>query len=82
MVNRKVVETLVACGVFDSLGENRATLAHNLDRLLEAVASSREARRYGQTVLFDALGRGGRPAGGAGAGAGVAAAGGAEPRDA
>ena len=56
VVNRKVVETLVACGVFDSLGENRATLAHNLDRLLEAVASSREARRFGQTVLFDALG--------------------------
>jgi DNA polymerase-3 subunit alpha len=53
VVNRKVVETLVACGVFDSLGENRATLAHNLDRLLEAVASSREARRFGQTVLFD-----------------------------
>jgi DNA polymerase-3 subunit alpha len=51
-----VVETLASCGVFDSLGENRATLAHNLDRLLEAVASSREARRYGQTVLFDALG--------------------------
>ena len=56
VVNRKVVETLVACGVFDSLGETRATLAHNLDRLLEAVASSREARRFGQTVLFDALG--------------------------
>ncbi len=56
VVNRKVLETLIACGVFDSLGENRATLAHNLDRLLEAVASSREARRFGQTVLFDALG--------------------------
>jgi DNA polymerase-3 subunit alpha len=56
VVNRKVVETLIACGVFDRLGENRATLARNLDRLLEAVASSREARRYGQTVLFDSLG--------------------------
>jgi DNA polymerase-3 subunit alpha len=56
VVNRKVVETLVNCGLFDSLGENRATLAHNLDRLLEAVASSREERRYGQAVLFDALG--------------------------
>ena len=56
VVNRKVLETLIACGVFDSLGENRATLAHNLDRLLEAVASSREARRFGQAVLFDALG--------------------------
>ena len=56
VVNRKVVETLIACGVFDRLGENRATLAHNLDRLLEAVASSKESRRFGQTVLFDALG--------------------------
>jgi DNA polymerase-3 subunit alpha len=56
VVNRKVVETLINCGVFDGLGENRATLARNLDRLLEAVGSSREARRYGQAVLFDALG--------------------------
>ena len=56
VVNRKVAETLISCGVFDRLGENRATLAHNLDRLLEAVASSRESRRFGQTVLFDALG--------------------------
>jgi DNA polymerase-3 subunit alpha len=62
VVNRKVLETLIACGVFDSLGENRATLAHNLDRLLEAVASSREARRFGQTVLFDALGEEAAPA--------------------
>jgi len=56
VVNRKVVETLSACGVFDRLGENRATLAGNLDRLLEAVAGSKEARRFGQAVLFDALG--------------------------
>jgi DNA polymerase-3 subunit alpha len=56
VVNRKVVETLIACGVFDRLGENRATLAGNLDRLLETVAGSKEARRFGQAVLFDALG--------------------------
>jgi len=61
VVNRKVVETLLACGVFDRLGEGRATLAHNLDRLLEAVAASKEARRFGQVALFDALGEGAAP---------------------
>jgi len=57
VVNRKVVETLIACGVFDRLGENRATLAHNLDRLLEAVASSKESRRFGRPCYSTPWGR-------------------------
>jgi DNA polymerase-3 subunit alpha len=55
LVNRKVAETLLTCGLFDRFGEGRATLAHNLDRVLEAVNSSKESRKYGQTVLFDGL---------------------------
>jgi DNA polymerase-3 subunit alpha len=55
VVNRKVAETLIACGLFDRLGECRATLAHNLDRLLEAVSQAKDSRKFGQTVLFDAL---------------------------
>ncbi len=55
MVNRKVLETLVLCGAFDSMGHGRATLADNLDRLNGAVAASKESTRYGQATLFDAM---------------------------
>ena len=52
-VNKRVVETLAQVGALDSLGETRATVVHNLDRLLEAAARSREAKAYGQASLFD-----------------------------
>jgi DNA polymerase-3 subunit alpha len=52
-VNKRVVETLAQVGALDSLGETRATILANLDRLLEAAARSREAKAYGQASLFD-----------------------------
>ena len=52
-VNRKMVESLVITGAFDRLGETRATLLHNLDRVLEAASRAREAKRYGQVSLFE-----------------------------
>ncbi len=55
-VNRKVVESLVITGAFDRLGETRATLMHNLDRVIEVSAKSREAARYGQVSLFGGAG--------------------------
>jgi DNA polymerase-3 subunit alpha len=54
-VNRKVVETLIRCGLFDNLGTGRAVLMHNLDRILETVNSFKEIQKYGQTTLFDPL---------------------------
>lgn len=51
-VNKKVVETLVQVGAFDGLGQNRATLVHNLDTYFEAAAHTRENRQAGQTSLF------------------------------
>ena len=54
-VNRKVVETLILCGVFDRFGDGRATLFGNLDRVLDLVGRIKESRRYGQTSLFDNL---------------------------
>jgi len=54
IVNRKVLETLIQSGVFDSLGNNRATLMHNLERIMEYVSAQKESARYGQTSLFDA----------------------------
>ncbi len=55
VINRKVLETLIFSGVFDSLGENRATLFHNLDRLLEIVSARKESAKYGQASLFDSI---------------------------
>jgi DNA polymerase-3 subunit alpha len=55
VLNRKVVETLILCGVFDRFGKNRATLFHNLDTLLEAVGRTKESRAFGQASLFDAF---------------------------
>jgi DNA polymerase-3 subunit alpha len=52
-VNRKVAESLIITGAFDRLGETRATLMHNLARVMEASAKQREAARYGQASLFE-----------------------------
>jgi DNA polymerase-3 subunit alpha len=54
-VNRKVVETLIRCGLFDNLATGRAALMHNLDRIMETVNSYKEIQKYGQTTLFDPL---------------------------
>jgi DNA polymerase-3 subunit alpha len=54
-VNRKVVESLIITGAFDRLGETRATLLHNLDRVLEGSARARDAKRYGQVSLFEGV---------------------------
>ena len=54
-VNRKVVETLIRCGLFDRLGTGRAVLMHNLDRIMETVNSFKEIQKYGQTTLFDPI---------------------------
>jgi DNA polymerase-3 subunit alpha len=51
-VNRKVLEMLIQTGLFDSLGEDRATLMHNLDRCIDYAAVRREARESGQGSLF------------------------------
>jgi len=53
VVNRKVIETGIHVGLFDSLGMNRATLSANLDTLLEAAGNERENRMAGQNSLFD-----------------------------
>ncbi len=53
-VNKKVIETLIQCGAFDSLGESRATLQHNFETAVEFISRKKEQEKYGQTSLFDA----------------------------
>ncbi|MDC7127342.1 MAG: DNA polymerase III subunit alpha, partial [Spirochaetales bacterium] len=53
-VNRKVLETGIQTGLFDGLGMNRASLMHNLDKVLEFVSKTKADQIVGQTSLFDA----------------------------
>jgi len=51
-VNRRVVESLVKCGAFDSLHANRAAVWAGLDSALEAGAAAQRDRAIGQGSLF------------------------------
>ncbi len=51
-VNKKVFEALVKTGTFDSLGQNRATLAANLERVIEFEDKKKESQEQGQVSLF------------------------------
>jgi DNA polymerase-3 subunit alpha len=52
-VNRKVLESLILSGAMDCLGENRATLLHNLDSCMEFGSCQRAEKNTGQISLFD-----------------------------
>jgi DNA polymerase-3 subunit alpha len=54
--NRRVVESLVKCGAFDALHENRAGVWASLDSALEAGAAAQRDRAIGQENLFCAAG--------------------------
>ncbi|MGH0028576.1 MAG: DNA polymerase III subunit alpha [Myxococcota bacterium] len=51
-VNRRVVESLVKCGAFDSLHESRARVWQSLDVALEAGTRVQRDREIGQESLF------------------------------
>jgi DNA polymerase III subunit alpha len=51
-VNRRVVESLVKCGAFDSLHKSRAAVWNALDAALEQGASAQRDRELGQGSLF------------------------------
>ncbi len=53
-VNRKVIETSIQTGLFDSLGLNRASLIHNLEKILEFVGQTKADQGVGQVSLFEA----------------------------
>ena len=50
--NRRVVESLVKCGAFDAIHENRAAVWAGLDSVLEAGAAAQRDREIGQGNLF------------------------------
>jgi DNA polymerase III subunit alpha len=56
LVNRRVVESLIKGGGFDSLGGTRAGLLSALDQAMEAGQRSQRDRDEGQGSLFEGLG--------------------------
>ncbi len=64
LVNRRVVESLIKAGAFDSLGQARAHLLATLDGAFEAGQRHHREQAEGQASIFDLLGTGpgGRPA--------------------
>ncbi len=51
-VNKRVIESLIKAGAFDSLGASRARLVAGVDAILEAAARSVRDREAGQASLF------------------------------
>lgn len=53
VVNKKVVESLVKCGAFDSTGVHRSQAVAVLDRVLEMAQRAQKDRFSGQMSFFD-----------------------------
>ncbi len=51
--NKKVLEALIFSGSLDSFGENRATLFHNLEKLIDNANTIKESKAFGQMTFFE-----------------------------
>jgi DNA polymerase-3 subunit alpha len=54
-VNKRVIESLIKAGAFDSL-DNRGTLLNNLNRILSLAQREQRLRESGQSTMFDLWG--------------------------
>ena len=61
LVNRRVLESLIKAGAFDSLGPPRAQLLAGLDTAMDVGQRDQREREQGQASIFDLMG-GGAPA--------------------
>ena len=55
LVNKRVVESLIKCGAFDSLGVKRSQLLEILDDTMKSGQEYQKAQKNGQTSIFDLL---------------------------
>ncbi len=54
-VNRRVVESLIKCGAFDSLGEKKKPLIEVLDKAMDWAIKRQNEAKLGQASLFGAI---------------------------
>lgn len=55
-LNKRIIESLIKCGAFDEMGENRASLLLGYEKLLESISMDRKKNLAGQVSLFDGFG--------------------------
>ncbi len=55
LVNKRVIESLIKCGAFDSLGARRAQLMAVVDKAMDAASAAQRDRAHGQVSLLDVL---------------------------
>ncbi len=55
VVNKRVIESLIKCGAFDSLGAKRSQLLNILDDFMKSGQEYQKAQKNGQTSIFDLL---------------------------
>ncbi|MEI7904314.1 MAG: DNA polymerase III subunit alpha, partial [Candidatus Firestonebacteria bacterium] len=53
LLNKRVIESLIKCGGFDSLGEKRLQLMNLVEHTLEQSAKLQQEKNSGQDMLFD-----------------------------
>lgn len=53
VINKRMIESMIKCGTFDSLGANRAQLLAIYERILEGVNQDRKRNVEGQFSLFE-----------------------------
>ncbi|MEG2247062.1 MAG: DNA polymerase III subunit alpha, partial [Peptostreptococcaceae bacterium] len=51
--NKRIIESLIKCGAFDEMGDNRASLLLGYEKLLESISMDRKKNLAGQVSLFD-----------------------------
>lgn len=52
-LNKRIIESLIKCGAFDEMGDNRASLILGYEKLLESISMDRKKNLAGQVSLFD-----------------------------
>lgn len=53
LVNKKVLESLIKCGAFDSFSQPRAQMVVNLEKIMEVTAKTQREKACGQLSFFD-----------------------------
>ncbi|MBI3398907.1 MAG: DNA polymerase III subunit alpha [Deltaproteobacteria bacterium] len=57
-VNKRVIESLIKCGAFDSMGVKRAQLMVSLDKIMDISQNMQKEKENGQISIFSAMGGG------------------------
>jgi DNA polymerase-3 subunit alpha len=54
-INKRMIESLIKCGTFDSMGYNRRQLMESYEGIMDAAQKRRKERESGQASFFEQL---------------------------